>query len=283
MATVEWTGATSGDWNTTTNWSTGALPVASDDVIFNTSSRDVTISSSVASITYGSLKILDGFTGSLGVAGTKLEVNATTLLIATDRPNIHLDGDYTTAVISDIRAGTAASPNVTFGTSSSFTTLRITGGKGAVEVASAGIPTIQMLRAEDAVLSILSTASSVATILMDSGEITTAETITTADVSGGRLVLTGSAGATTVNLNGSGQLDHNSSGTVTTVNVFDVNSSASTANNATASGATFTNTNLFDGTVDERNGASNTTFSNGIVVNGSGTIFPDVSRTLTVT
>lgn len=283
MAVVTWTGTTNGDWNTTTNWSTGALPGAGDDVIFNTSSRDVTISSSVAGTTYGSLKILDGFTGSLGVSGTKLEVMATSLLIATDAAKIHLDGHHTTAIITDIHPGTAASPNVTFGTSSQITTLRITGGAGAVEVASAGLTTTQMLDAPRAVLSILSTASSVATILMDSGTITTAESITTADVSGGSLELTGAAGATTVNLTGSGTLRHNSTGTVATLNVFDRACLATTAANSTSTGAVFTTTNLFDGQIDERNGAATTTFSNGIVVNGAGTIRPDVSRTLTVT
>ena len=283
MAVVTWTGTTNGDWNTTTNWSTGALPGAGDDVIFNTSSRDVTISSSVAGTTYGSLKILDGFTGSLGVSGTKLEVMATSLLIATDAAKIHLDGHHTTAIITDIHPGTAASPNVTFGTSSQITTLRITGGAGAVEVASAGITTTQMLDAPRAVLSILSTASSVATILMDSGTITTAESITTADVSGGSLELTSAAGATTVNLTGSGTLRHNSTGTVATLNVFDRACLATTAGNSTSTGAVFTTTNLFDGQIDERNGAATTTFSNGIVVNGAGTIRPDVSRTLTVT
>ena len=68
MATVAWTGNTDGDWNTVTNWSTGALPNAGDDVIFNTTSRDVTVSSSVASTNYGSIRVLPGFTGKLGVS-----------------------------------------------------------------------------------------------------------------------------------------------------------------------------------------------------------------------
>jgi hypothetical protein len=283
MATVTWTGTTDGDWNTTSNWSTGALPGAGDDVIFNSTSRDVTISSSVAGTTYGSLKILDGFTGSLGVSGTKLEVMATTLLIATDQAKIHLDGHYTTAIITDMFPGTAASPNVTFGTSSQFTTLRITGGKGAVEVAAAGLTTAQILGANQAVLSVLSTASSFTNILMDSGELTTAEPFTTADVSGGILRLTGTAGGTTVNLTGTGTLAHNSTGTVTNLNVYDSACLASTTENSTTTGAVFTNTVLFDGQIDERNGAATTTFTNGITINGAGTINPDVSRTLTVT
>lgn len=283
MAVVSWTGTTDGDWNTTTNWSTGALPGAGDDVIFNTSSRDVTISSSVAGTTYGSLKILDGFTGSLGVTGTKLEVMATTLLIANDQAKIHLDGHYTTAIITDMFPGTAESANVTFGTSSQFTTLRITGGKGAVEVASAGLTTAQILGANEAVLSVLSTASSFTNILMDSGILTTAESFTTADVSGGSLRLTGTAGGTTVNLTSTGALEHNATGTVTNLNVFDSACLATTTENSTTTGAVFTNTVLYDGVIDERNGVATTTFTNGITINGAGSIRPDVSRTLTVT
>ena len=283
MATVLWTGDTDGDWNTATNWSSGTVPVGGDDVIFNASSRDVTISSSLALINYASLKVLDGFTGKLGVAGTKLDVNATSLLIATDQAQVHLDGDYTTAVVSDIFPGTAASPKVTFGTSSTFTTFRVTGGQAAVELASSTVSNVQLLTAPQATISILSTAGTVTNILMDSGTITTADSLTTADVSGGTLILTQAAAVTTVNLTGAGTLEHNGTGTVATLNVFDKACLASTVNNSTGTGAVFTTTNLYDGEIDERNGAANTTFTNGININGSGTIRPDVTRTLTVT
>ena len=283
MATVLWTGTTNGDWNTTTNWSSGSVPVAGDDVIFNTSSQDVTISSSIASITYASLKILDGFTGKLGVSGTKLNVNATSLLIASDQAQIHLDGDYTTAVISDIFPASLATPGITFGTSSTATTMRITGGLAPVEIACSSVTNVQVLTAPQATISVLSTAGTITNILMDSGTVRTANTFTTADVSGGNLVLTGAAGATTVNLTGAGILEHNGTGTVTTLNVFDKSCLATTVNNSTGTGAVFTTTNLFDGDIDERNGAANTTFTNGININGSGTIRPDVTRTLTVT
>ena len=283
MATVLWTGDTYVYWNTATIWSSVTVPVGGDDVIFNTSSRDVTISSSLALINYASLKVLDGFTGKLGVAGTKLDVNATSLLIATDQAQVHLDGDYTTAVVSDIFPGTAASPKVTFGTSSTFTTFRVTGGQAAVELASSTVSNVQLLTAPQATISILSTAGTVTNILMDSGTITTADSLTTADVSGGSLILTQAAAVTTVNLTGAGTLEHNGTGTVATLNVFDKACLASTVNNSTGTGAVFTTTNLYDGEIDERNGEANTTFSNDIDINGSGTIRPDVTRTLTVT
>ena len=282
MATVTWTGTASGDWNTVGNWSTNALPNAGDDVVFNTSSRDVTISSSVASTNYGSLRILDGFTGSLGVAGTKLEVDATTLLIATDQADVHLDGDYTTGVITNVFPGTASAPGITFGTASSFTTLRVVGGSSILEFAGT-VTTLQVLQVPRVTVSVLSTATTFTNLVMDSGTVTTAKTLTTADVSGGSLELTGAAGATTINLTGAGNLNHNGTGTVATLNVFDSASLASTANNTTSTGAVFTNSNLYDGVIDERNGAANTTFSNGISIIGGGTIRPGVTRTLTVT
>tara|TARA_R100001510_G_C7653612_1_gene211920 strand:- start:815 stop:1663 length:849 start_codon:yes stop_codon:yes gene_type:complete len=282
MALVVWTGNTDGDWNTVTNWSTGALPNAGDDVIFNATSRDVTVSSSVASTNYNSIRVLPGFTGKLGVAGTKLEVDAANLIIATDQAQVHLDGDYTTGVITEIFPTSSTVTGITFGTSSSFTTLRIVGGQGTVEFAGT-VTTVQMLQAGNAVLSVLSTASAFVNLVMDSGEVITSESITTADVSGGSLELLNSAGATTVNLTDSGTLRHNSTGTVATLNAFDTATLATTADNSTSSGATFTNTNLYDGTIDERSGSATTTFTNGINVIGSGLIRPDVTRILTVT
>lgn len=281
MATVVWTGNTDGDWNTVTNWSTGALPGAGDDVIFNTGSRSVTISSSVAATNYGSLRILPGFSGKLGVAGTKLEVDATNLILATDQAQVHLDGDYTTGVITEIFPASSTLNGVTFGTSSSFSTLRIVGGRGTVEFAGT-VTTVQMLQAGQATLSVLSTATTFQNLVMDSGEVITSKTLTTADVSGGSLELSSTAGATTVNLTDAGTLRHNSSGTVATLNVFDKSASATTVGNSTSTGAVFTNTNLYDGTIDERNGAATTTFSNGITILGGGVIRPDVSRTMTV-
>ena len=170
MATVTWTGATDGDWNTAGNWDSvlGGVPQAGDDVIFNASSSDVTISSSVASITYANLKILDGFTGKLGVSSTKLDVNATNLLIATDQAQVHLDGSYTTAVITDIFNGTKENPGITFGTASTFSTLRITGGFGTVQVESATLSNLQLLTAPQATVSIISTAGTTTNVLRGS-------------------------------------------------------------------------------------------------------------------
>ena len=245
MATVTWLGTTDGDWNTGTNWSTGSAPADGDTVIFNASSRDVTISSSVDSLTYAALKVLDGFTGS------------------------H---------VSDTPGGVG----VTFGSNSTFGTLRVTGGDGTVQVSSSTLTTVQVVGAFDIRLEVLAAAASFGTLIQDSGTVQTAESITTADVSGGVLELTTNAGLTTLNLTGSGSCRHNSTGTITTANVFDRSTILDLSANSTGTGATVTDVNLYDGEVNERNGAGNATFTNGIQILGAGVIKADVARTLTV-
>ncbi len=278
MATVTWLGTTDGDWNTGTNWSTGSAPDDGDTVIFNASSRDVTISSSVDSLTYAALKVLDGFTGSLGTQGSPLVVNATNLFLATDGAQTHLDGDYSTGHVSDTPGGVG----ISFGSNSTFGTLRVTGGDGTVQVSSSTLTTVQVVGAFDIRLEVLAAAASFGTLIQDSGTVQTAESITTADVSGGVLELTTNAGVTTLNLTGSGSCRHNSTGTITTANVFDRSTVLDLSANSTGTGATVTDVNLYDGEVNERNGAGNATFTNGIQILGAGVIKADVARILTV-
>ena len=117
---------------------------------------------------------------------------------------------------------------------------------------------------------------------MDSGTLRSSESLTgSADVSGGEYRLEAAAGAATVNVYGKGVVSHQSSGTITTANVYDRPSVLDFSKN-TSTGATITNTNLYDGTINERNGAANVTFTNGITVKGKGKILADVARTLTV-
>ncbi|MGE0642374.1 MAG: Ig-like domain-containing protein [Nitrospira sp.] len=48
--TVEWIGASGGDWNTASNWSTGVVPVATDDVFIPLLSSPVVISSGAVTV-----------------------------------------------------------------------------------------------------------------------------------------------------------------------------------------------------------------------------------------
>lgn len=277
MATYLWTGTTDGDWKTGTNWSGGVVPGAGDTVIFNTGDQTIT-GTTITGVQ--EIKILEGFEGTLGSTGTPLAVSATDLYISTEFGTVNLDGTYTTAHITQTKATESA---VFFGTSSSITTLRVTGGLGRVSVSSGTITNVEVSGSPGIEVQILAAAGNFNSLTMDSGIVRAQESLTgTANISGGEYRLESAAGASTVNIYGKGVVSHQSSGTITTASVFDKPSVLDfTQNNST--GATVTTTNLYDGTINERNGSANVSYTNGITVKGKGSILADVARTLTVT
>ena len=76
----------SGDWNTTTNWSTGALPASSDDVVVSSTNTSITVTHSSGVHTVQSLMSQRAFQltgGSLTVSNTVQVNNPLTLAGAT--------------------------------------------------------------------------------------------------------------------------------------------------------------------------------------------------------
>jgi fibronectin-binding autotransporter adhesin len=277
MATYLWTGTTDGDWKTGDNWSGGVVPGAADTVIFNTGDQTIT-GTSITGV--AEIKILEGFTGTFGSTGTPLSASATDLYISTEFGTVNLDGTYTTAHITQTKATESA---VLFGSSSSITTLRVTGGLGRISVSSSTITNVEVSGSPGIEIQILAAAGNFNSLTMDSGIVRSQESLTgTANISGGEYRLESAAGAATVNIYGKGVVSHQSSGTITTASVFDKPSVLDFTQN-TSTGPTVTTTNLYDGTINERNGSANVTYTNGITVKGKGSILADVARTLTVT
>ena len=276
MATYLWTGTTDGDWKTGGNWSGGVVPGAGDTVIFNTGDQTIT-GTSITGV--AEIKILEGFTGTFGSTSTPLAASATDLYISTEFGVANLNGTYTTAHITQTKATESA---VLFGTSSSITTLRVTGGLGRISVSSGTITNVEVSGSPGIEIQILAAAGNFNNLTMDSGIVRSEESLTgTANISGGEYRLESAADAATVNIYGKGVVSHQSSGTITTASVFDRPSVLDFSEN-TSTGATVTTTNLFDGTINERNGSANVTFTNGISVKGKGSILADVARTLTI-
>jgi hypothetical protein len=88
-STVTWTGAGGGDWATASNWSTGKLPGATDNVVIPALGSGAAIMHStgddtVASITSSTNLVLTG--GNLTVNSTIQETSGTTLMV-TLRPD----------------------------------------------------------------------------------------------------------------------------------------------------------------------------------------------------
>ena len=74
------TGTTDGNWNTAANWSGDTVPIAADEVVFNSGSEDVTTTPS-SLVTLASLTFTNDYTGSLGTEASFIIVNATLLNI----------------------------------------------------------------------------------------------------------------------------------------------------------------------------------------------------------
>ena len=68
---ADWTGATSTDWNTGSNWSGGAVPTGQEAVINNSSENTATISANI-SVTPNDIKVKNGsrLDHTAGTAGT---------------------------------------------------------------------------------------------------------------------------------------------------------------------------------------------------------------------
>jgi hypothetical protein len=106
----------------------------------------------------------------------------------------------------------------------------------------------------------------------------------TVAVRGGVLTVTGTATISQLDLDGgvttAGLVSHESSGTITTLNVrggrFDGRANPSSV-------VTVTNAAIWSGELDIRSGLDNYTFSNGIDIRGDGLVYAEPGSTLTIT
>ena len=274
MAIVEWLGTGSGnDWATGANWSTGSAPTASDTAIFTTTSD--TVAGTAPATAIAGLRIGEGFTGSIGTSASPFNIGATTVVI--NCPNGSFFGTCQATTMTILAAG-GTSPGVKL-TNSAVTTLNISGAKGRIEFTGTNGPaTVSMRSADFCTLVVPSTCSDHTAITMDSGTIETARGITTATVQGGTLKMTGSQASTTITQSG-GFVDYQSSGTVTNLNVD--NGTFSLEKNGSTS-VTITNPIVVDGTLSERNGMINVTYTSRIHLNGAGQVIPDVGRQVAI-
>lgn len=120
MGTVIWSGGVSGNWSTAANWSTGAVPVAADDVVFENNIRDVDAGLDQSAVTLTSLTIRKSYTGKIGTPTSYLQVGATNVFIGqysgpgtpagSSRLKLNLGAVASTVIIYDT-AATGADPN----------------------------------------------------------------------------------------------------------------------------------------------------------------------------
>tara|TARA_R100000655_G_scaffold71369_2_gene109751 strand:+ start:7138 stop:7965 length:828 start_codon:yes stop_codon:yes gene_type:complete len=275
MATLTWIGA-DGNWNTAASWSTGALPTNGDDVYFVSGSNDVTTGPTSA-VNLNSINFGTKWSGS----AVKITTNATTIDYANKSGTVILEGTYTTI---NVQATSGDNPALTLD-DSTITTMRITGGSGTVLIQSntSVSGAIDMIGCKSARLEIEAGSNvSAADITIDAGRVVSYEELDSITQYGGVVTMANAGGTTnTVNLyKGILKYQPTSTATLTTLTVYGGYFDLRGCNTPTH---TITNTSIYSGgMIDERNGLSNTTWTNPIN-SFQGVFVPDNSRSITVT
>lgn len=220
MATNTWTGGSNdGNFATAGNWSLGAAPVNTNDVIIDATSQDIT--AWPAAVDLASLTITAGYTGSIqSAAGAALTINATTVKITrTVGGAIRLAGTYTT--VNVISSGTGAVYLMTSGT-----TTTLNSGPGTRTIVDSG-HVVTNYENNSGVLE-LDYHATVVTLgeTYGSGRTLTHRASTTLRVSGSGSSLrtrqkgTNTLAVGTVRIHEDAMYAHESGGTITTAHVF---------------------------------------------------------------
>lgn len=277
MATLTWTGG--GDGTTFTagaNW--GGTAPSNDDTLIINSTNDA-IAGAATGLTGITLRVGKGFTGTLGSSATYLDLDGPLLEFAAANPYHYLTGTWT-----DVRilGGSASSDFLYFkgNASTAITTLTCSSLAGRVCIeSSASLTTLNMNGQMLGTVDIKSGVSSLTTINCTLGQVLTASTCTTANALGGKIQSSGTSAFTTIECDGSGIFEHLSSGTVTTLNVYD--GTFDHRQNETA-GFTLTNATIYTGGQIRGDGSlDNVTYTNGVSLQGGQASFP-VGSTVSV-
>lgn len=225
---------TSVDWEAAGNWSLGAAPVDTNDVIIENSSQSVTTNLDQPTIDANTLKIKANYTGSIGVtaAGTYLEMTSATTTIGegdgNGSPLLMLNHGTVQTAVTVYKTGTATDSTLGalqwIGTNAANV---VTVQRGHVGIAMRGgaVATVATLnvgymssQAGDSKVW-CGSGTTLTTINQTGGELVLRSNAVTLNIYGGKTYLNDAMTVTTVNLYG-GTLYYNSSGTATTINVM---------------------------------------------------------------
>jgi hypothetical protein len=229
MGTLYWIGATGAQsWATTSNWSTGAIPVNGDDVYILAGSSDITSGLNQSAVALNSLTIGSGFTGTIGVAGDNgayLQIATATLLcIPASSSTGLLSGGFTrfkwdagavtnyTAVVS--ATGSAADTGrgalqIKGGTASSK--LYVTNGSVDVAAKPGETGTLTELDVSGGTV-VCGSGLTCPTITQSAGTLTVNGAVTTLTQLAGSLFTFGTGLLGTVKINGNALFNHRPSG-----------------------------------------------------------------------
>ena len=231
----------------------------------------------------GRLVVGAGYSGNIGESGTPLEIDATSFDFSSSGTSTYLEGTYTTVTVLDTTSSSTAL-NIS-GDSDTITTLRILGGSGTINIASSCniTTTIEQIGATGIVTNIAdgTTIGGSATLTIDSGRLELNQAVPTITVFGGDLEATLDSGTVTLLEQYGGKVRWKPSAacTITTLTMY---SGLFDSRDSTAPEFTITNTTLHqEGTIDERSGLLNTTYTNPIAIEG-GEVRYDAGRSVTI-
>lgn len=237
MATNRWVSTGSGDYGSAANWSLAAVPVDTDDVVFdNTSVYDVTgsLNQSAMSGAYASFTVKQGYTGKIGDATNYLRIKSATAEIGRDieglrspgSPRLNLDFGSTTACAIVVMNTAMLAADYGYmpcriKAAHSSTTLRMRRGKVSIAALAGETSTIDDIdlgepgaTTENCVL-VLGAGVTMDDLNLHYGKMVTASAIDAANVRGGLLVTEGAATIAALAVTGSGRVISNSTGTIT--------------------------------------------------------------------
>lgn len=268
--------------NVGTNWSGGAVPANTDDVVFEYSDVDLLYQlDALAAITASSITVKSTFTGNIGLPRTNaneyseyrqryLQLGANTVTVGdgsgSGSPRVQLDLCNTAPTINvyNMAQGTETgiNPLLLINTAAN-TVLNVNKGSVGVAINAGETATITTMNvgyitniAGDSTV-VCGSGTTLGTIAKLGGSVTVQSNLTTLTQHAGTTAILGSATATTVTIN-DGTLEDRSSGTFTTVNchgIYDKRKSTTTK--------TCTNFNLYKG-AKFYDPAGSVTLTNGI-------------------
>jgi hypothetical protein len=294
MASLYWTGTTSGDWSVTTNWSTGSIPANGDEVVIDgRSTRAITSGLAQSAVTVASLRIDLSNVYDVGLAATPLAIGATKVEIgrsetgganASGASLIHINFGTVQATVYVYDTNTSGSsglePLVIRGTHAS-NALHVYDGVVGVATADPGhVATVATINVEGGKLRIAD-GCTLTTINQTDGLIELDSAFTTLNQTAGEITTRGTGAITTANVAGTANLM--STGTITTLNIYG-NGIADFSGNATA--RTVTNCNKYgdNARINARTAAPLAiTFTNGIDCLKSSNVNIDFGDHVTVT
>lgn len=219
MATVIWTGAANdGNYSTSSNWSTGAVPTTSDDVFFTADyNADVTAGLDQSGTTINKFTV-DGYTGKLGSKAAYLQIDPSAAVSFRGTGQSYLDmGNANVDMSVDQTASTSAGAAGLYILNSNLNTLSVTAGTIGFALNAGESSTVGTIKLTGGTV-LIGDSATVSTITMLGGSVTTDSSVTTLNIFGGSFESNKTAAITTLNGDG-GTVIHNATGTITTANI----------------------------------------------------------------